>query len=51
MIQKSEASNVPAQKWVAATAKNNLAAAAELEKGIGTDVNLQIIKRVLEVTK
>ncbi|OFY01448.1 MAG: hypothetical protein A2X06_11900 [Bacteroidetes bacterium GWC2_40_22] len=51
MIKKSEESDSPAQKWVAATAKNDQAAATELEKGFGSDVNFQIIKKVLEVTK
>ena len=51
MVQKMQASNIPAQKWIAATVKNDLVTAAELEKGFSTDVNFQIIKRVLEVTK
>lgn len=51
MIQKMDESNIPAQKWVAAIANNNQASATELEKGFGTDVNFQIIKKVLEVTK
>ncbi len=51
MVMKMAESNIPAQKWVAAVAKNDQAAAAEIEKRVGADVNLQIIKKVLEVTK
>jgi tetratricopeptide (TPR) repeat protein len=51
LVRKMAESNSPAQKWVAATAKNDLAAAAEFEKGFASDVNFQIIKKVLEVTK
>ncbi|MBI5010895.1 MAG: DUF5107 domain-containing protein [Bacteroidia bacterium] len=51
MIKKMSESNIPAQKWVAAVAKKDQAAVAEIEKGVGSDVNLQIIKKVLEVTK
>ena len=51
MVQKMQDSNNPSQKWVAAIAKNDKAAAAELEKGFASDVNFQIIKKVLEVTK
>jgi Tfp pilus assembly protein PilF len=51
MVKKMAESNIPAQKWVAAVAKNDQAAVAEIEKGVGSDVNLQIIKKVLEVTK
>ncbi|HUX97359.1 MAG TPA: DUF5107 domain-containing protein [Bacteroidales bacterium] len=51
MIKKMAESSVPAQKWAAAVAKNDQATAAELEKGFGSDVNFQIIKKVLEVTK
>jgi len=51
MIKEMAESNIPAQKWVAAAAKKDLAAAAELEKGFASDVNFQIIKKVLEVTK
>jgi tetratricopeptide (TPR) repeat protein len=51
MVGKMQESNIPSQKWVAAMAKNDQAASAELEKGFGSDVNFQIIKKVLEVTK
>ncbi len=51
MISNMAESKIPAQKWVAAVAKNDMAAAAELEKGFASDVNFQIIKKVLEVTK
>ena len=51
LIKNMSESNNPAQKWMVAVAKNNQAAAAELEKELGSDVNFQIIKRVLEVTK
>ncbi len=51
MIKKSEESDSHPQKWVAAIAKNYKAEASELEKEFGSDVNFQIIKRVLEVTR
>jgi hypothetical protein len=51
MIKKMAESNIPAQKWVAAVAKSDQVLIAELEKGFGSDVNFQIIKKVLEVTK
>jgi hypothetical protein len=51
MVSKMAESKIPAQKWVAAVAKNDQAGAAELEKEFASDVNFQIIKKVLEVTK
>lgn len=51
MINKMAESNNPSQKWVAAVAKNDQVSIAGLEKEIGENVNLQIIKKVLEVTK
>jgi len=51
MIKKMAESNIPAQKWVAAVAESDQVLIAELEKGFGSDVNFQIIKKVLEVTK
>ena len=50
MVGRMQESNIPSQKWVAAQAKNDQAAITELEKGFGSDVNFQIIKKVLEVT-
>lgn len=51
MVKNLQASQNPVQKWIAAQVKNDESAIAELEKGFGTDVNFQIIKKVLEVTK
>jgi tetratricopeptide (TPR) repeat protein len=51
LINNMEYSKNPAQKWIIATIKNNQKEITELEKELGTDVNFQIIKKVLEVTK
>lgn len=51
LVQKMKESNSPAQKWAAAVATGDQATAADLEKTLSSDVNFQIIKRVLEVTK
>jgi len=51
MVRKMTESNTAAQKWVVAVAKNDQAAVAELEKELASDVNFQIIKKVLQVAK
>ncbi len=59
LVMKMAESDIPtyewvvtvANKWVAAVAKNDQGAIAGIEKGVGSDINLKIIKKVLEVTK
>jgi len=51
VVRELAGSKNPVQKWVYAVAGNDQTAIADIEKGVGSDVNLQIIKKVLEVTK
>jgi len=51
LVRSLSESNSPINKWIVAAAKNDQAAQSALEKELEANVNFQIIKKVLDITK